>query len=422
MNYIYLLLFVLLISGCIKKQAEQTQRDPSKSGFVGFDSEIPFNPTKPDDNSNEKPDTDKPTELSKEEILQLATSEISADKIRTELNLVSSDQQNGRLPGTQGHDAVADYITSELTKVGIEPFFGGSYTQNFNINLSNVLTSTKNLVAVIPGTDPVLNKKAIVLGAHFDHTGSLSRGTTCRKNDQEFGLVSNNICNGADDNASGTTALLGIARALYKVKDRLKKTVVIAWFSAEEEGLLGSKFFVENPTRNDLDYEFMVNFDMVGNLRNNNQVLLANDLLDSNVVTNLVRALDAKYDAFRIQLPTSNVPFGRSDHSSFMVNGIPAVHFFTSLDASPYYHSTADSPERIDINGIQQVSEFSVEFIYDLATTVNIEPPQFIYDSVLKKNIKKPLMDKELASKACHDLLSSDKRKLFDFFQNGPSE
>ena len=105
-----------------------------------------------------------------------------------------------------------------------------------------------------------------------------------------------------------------------------------------------------------------------------------------------------------------------------MVNGIPAVHFFTSLDASPYYHSTADSPERIDINGIQQVSEFSVEFIYDLATTVNIEPPQFIYDSVLKKNIKKPLMDKELASKACHDLLSSDKRKLFDFFQNGPSE
>ena len=203
-------------------------------------------------------------------------------------------------------------------------------------------SEARNVVALLPGSDPDLRHEVVVVGAHYDHlgmggAGSLAPGTRA-------------IHNGADDNASGTAALLEVARILADGPAPRRPVLFLA-FSGEERGLLGSAHYVADPTVPLDDAVAMLNMDMVGRLREDRLTVFGvgtapewDGLLDA--------ANAAMDDPF--ELVTSPDGYGPSDHSSFYGAGIPVLHFFTNTHAE--YHRPEDDVATLDVAGLERVA------------------------------------------------------------------
>ncbi|MGH7710939.1 MAG: M28 family peptidase, partial [Gemmatimonadaceae bacterium] len=182
-------------------------------------------------------------------------------RIRRDVAYLASDALEGRGTGTQGNDSAAAFIARQFRAMGLAAPTAG-FLQPFDARPAahqGIAASlrTQNVVSLIPGRDPALRRQYIVLGAHFDHLG---RGTFGALDRQSI----NAIRNGADDNASGTVAIMELARLLKERPTR--RSVAIVAFSGEELGLLGSAHFVANaPAPLAIDsVQAMLNFDMVG--------------------------------------------------------------------------------------------------------------------------------------------------------------
>jgi hypothetical protein len=198
---------------------------------------------------------------------------------------------------------------------------------------------TQNVVALIPGRDPALRGEYVVIGAHFDHLGRSTSGAL----DPE---ARDAIRSGADDNASGTAAVLELARLFAERPAR--RSVLVAHFSGEEQGLLGSRWFVQHaPVALD-SITAMVNFDMVGRLRNDKLIVYG-------VATarELPGIVDSANVAPRLGVSAVGDGFGPSDQSSFYAKGVPVLHFFTDLHAD--YHRASDKADRINAAGEARV-------------------------------------------------------------------
>src|SRR6185436_6331968 len=198
---------------------------------------------------------------------------------------------------------------------------------------------TQNVVAAVVGSDPALRGQYVVLGAHFDHLGRSIDGAL----DPEAG---NAIRNGADDNASGTAAILELARRLAARPTR--RSIVVVHFSGEELGLLGSQWFVEHSPVPLDSIDAMLNFDMVGRLRRDRLIVFG-----LGTAAELPALVDGANLAPKLDLATMDDGFGPSDHSSFYAKGIPVLHFFTDLHED--YHRATDDVEKIDAAGEARV-------------------------------------------------------------------
>ena len=195
----------------------------------------------------------------------------------------------------------------------------------------------------------------VLIGAHYDHLGyggheSLYRGTPA-------------IHNGADDNASGTSTLIELARKL-KSSSLKKYNYLFIAFSGEEKGLLGSNYFVKHPTIDLKKVNYMLNMDMVGRLKPEEHVLLINGAGTSPSWDSLLNNI--KVDSLRIKTTASGV--GPSDHTSFYLEGIPVLHFFSGTHSD--YHKPSDDEPLINYNGM--VSIF--HYMYDLIEQTNKLP------------------------------------------------
>ncbi|HEX6574963.1 MAG TPA: M28 family peptidase, partial [Gemmatimonadaceae bacterium] len=180
--------------------------------------------------------------------------------IRNDIAYLASDKLEGRMTGTAGNDSAAAFIARHYKFLNLKAPFPG-YLQNFVAHPAarahagdTAGLKTQNVVAILEGSDPVLKNRYIVIGAHFDHLGR----TTQYSLDPSAGDV---IRNGADDNASGTAAVMQLARMLSV--SRPKHSIIFANFSGEEEGLLGSQYLVENSPVPLDSIVAMLNFDMV---------------------------------------------------------------------------------------------------------------------------------------------------------------
>ena len=198
-------------------------------------------------------------------------------------------------------------------------------------------------------------ENTVVIGAHYDHLGyggheSLYRGTPA-------------IHNGADDNASGTSTLIELARKLKSSSFKKYNYLFIA-FSGEEKGLLGSNYFVKHPTIDLKKVNYMLNMDMVGRLKPEEHVLLINGAGTSPSWDSLLNNI--KVDSLRIKTTASGV--GPSDHTSFYLEGIPVLHFFSGTHSD--YHKPSDDEPLINYNGM--VSIF--HYMYDLIEQTNKLP------------------------------------------------
>ena len=270
-----------------------------------------------------------------------------AGRLRSDIAWLADDRREGRATGTAGNDSAAVWLARRHAALGLRPLPGGdSYLQRFVARSAQMAhagtpdgSATQNVLALVPGRDPSLRGEYVVIGAHFDHLGRSPAGAL----DPEARDV---IRNGADDNASGTAALLELARMFSASPAR--RSIVIAHFSGEELGLLGSQWFVDHPPVSMDSVVAMVNFDMVGRLRN--EKLIVYGVATARELGGIV---DSANTTPRLAVSAVGDGFGPSDHSSFYAKGIPVLHFFTDLHDD--YHRASDDVERIEADGEARV-------------------------------------------------------------------
>jgi Tol biopolymer transport system component/Zn-dependent M28 family amino/carboxypeptidase len=195
-----------------------------------------------------------------------------------------------------------------------------------------------NVVGVLRATGPDRLPGAVVVGAHYDHLGMGGHGSLAP--DAHLPHL------GADDNASGTAALLEIARALAAERDRLRRDVYLVAFSGEEEGVLGSTAFTRHPPGGLrlADVVAMLNMDMVGRLRGNQLSVLGGE-----TAAEWPRLVPAACARERLGCALGGDGYGPSDHSPFYAAGVPVLHFFTG--AHEDYHKPSDTPDKINAIG-----------------------------------------------------------------------
>lgn len=224
-----------------------------------------------------------------------------------------------------------------------------------------------NVLAVVPGTD--LFRQIVVVGAHYDHIGTASESPLCEATEIE-GKV-DTICNGADDNASGTIAILEIARALKKLPQKPRRTIVFAHFSGEELGLLGSKALVQDRAIDPGRIVAMINIDMIGRL--GQRELKVGGISTSASWLELLE--ESRPSGLRTLYDKSST--SRSDHAAFVDSKIPALFFFSGVHDQ--YHQPGDDVDGLDFGSYRKISSMIAELVVKLAFGAPVlwtEPPQ----------------------------------------------
>ena len=248
---------------------------------------------------------------------------------------LASDSLQGRGAGEEGGRMAAEYIVSLLKEWGIGPLDSDGYLQPFVVKGC----AMNNILAVIPGK----SREYVVVGAHYDHLG--------------FGVaVDGDSCyNGADDNASGVSAVLQIARAVKKMRKTPERGIILAFWDGEEKGLLGSRHFVENCAFLPNISAYM-NFDMIGRGPVDNPKHLTYFYTASHPAFGDWLKADMAVRGFSF-LPDYRAwdnPTGGSDNAWFAKNGIPIVWYHT--EGHPDYHRPSDTADRIDYEKLVDIT------------------------------------------------------------------
>ncbi len=256
---------------------------------------------------------------------------------------LAEDSFEGREAGSRGGYAAGAYLVREFARHNLQPAGdGGTYFQTFG-------SGYRNLLAILPGADERLKHEVVVVGAHYDHVG--------------YGNASNSfgptgyIHNGADDNASGTAALLELVEAFQQFPT--KRTILFALWDAEEKGLLGSKHWIEQPTLPLSRVKFAINMDMVGKLRDNKL-----ELTGSRSSWGL-RKLVARHNQQDLVVDFTWEIQENSDHYPFFARSIPILMPHTGLHGD--YHRPSDDSEKLNPEGMERVVRFTFGVVEDLA-------------------------------------------------------
>jgi hypothetical protein len=235
-----------------------------------------------------------------------------------------------------------------------------------------------NIIGVLGGSDPNLKKEAIVIGAHYDHLG--------RGGDGSLAPRSGEVHHGADDNASGVAGLLELARIFAAHKKELRRTIVFIAFSGEEEGLIGSSYYVNHPVFPLAQTVAMINLDMIGRVKDGKLAVggvgTATDFRSLVTSTNIVKDLVQKgkggapdeytaHDLFNLSLNDDG--FGPSDHSSFYGKQVPVLFLFTG--AHDDYHKPSDTADKINYEGQANV----VGYVRDLIWSIDRNAARPVY-------------------------------------------
>lgn len=285
----------------------------------------------------------------------------SADRIAADIRYLAADAREGRGVGTAGLDSAAHYIARRFAEAGLRPGSPRGYLQAFAIDASAPAAAhagvaggpVANVVALLPGRG-ALAGGAVVIGAHYDHLGRGGFGSLAP---DSTGVVHN----GADDNASGTAAIVEVARLLAGREAPNHRAVVFVAFTAEELGLIGSTHYVGSPARPLDSTVAMLNLDMVGRLRNGRIAAFG-----AETAREFPQLVDSLNIAYGLDLAASGDGYGRSDHQSFFAAGVPVLHFFTGSHED--YHRPGDDPEKINVAGIVRIARFVADLAWSLAT------------------------------------------------------
>ena len=294
--------------------------------------------------------------------------------MRQTVEYLASQELGGRYPGTAGDTLASEFIVDKLRSLKLKPVVKGkkktAFYHNFTYGKEKQIT-THNIIAVVPGKDKHLRNEYIVVGSHYDHLGMGGQGSGSRRPDTL------GVHPGADDNASGDAVVLELARHFKKA--RSPRSIIFMFFGAEEQGLVGSKKFLEwmkqednqrkNLPNNIKGIVAMVNLDMVGRMRDH-------ALSVSGTGTSSGFKTMAEQVAEQKNLHVTCVPdgYGPSDQASFVAADIPVL--FLTTGGHMEYHTPADVPSTLNYDGMQETLEFTQELVTRLASMP--ETPDFI--------------------------------------------
>ncbi|WP_264564867.1 M28 family peptidase [Flavobacterium sp. N3904] len=291
---------------------------------------------------------------------------ITAEKLKTKLTIVASDEMEGRDTGSKGQKKAGKYLISQYKKSKISfPTGAKNYYQPIpaaylNAKRNENLPDSENIWAFIKGSEKP--DEILVISAHYDHVG----------------IKNGEIYNGADDDGSGTVAVLQIAEAFQKAKKAghgPKRSILFLHVTGEEHGLHGSRFYSENPLFPIANTIADINIDMIGrrdveHANTNNYVyVIGADRLSSDL-HNITVAQNDKYTKidldFKFNDPKDpNHFYERSDHYNFAKHGIPAVFLFNGVHAD--YHQKTDEVDKIEFDALAKRAQLAFVIAWDLA-------------------------------------------------------
>jgi len=211
---------------------------------------------------------------------------------------------------------------------------------------------TANVVALLEGSDPVLKDEYLVIGAHYDHLGFGGSGSGSRMPD------TNAVHNGADDNASGTAMVMALAKRFGGQQAKLKRSIIFVTFSAEEIGLLGSKYFVDHPPVELKKIKAMFNFDMVGRFEKDKNSISLSGTGTSVEADSLLKPLEVSLPFAVVHAPDG---YGPSDHASFYSANIPVFYFNTGVHTD--YHTPFDDTDKCDFDAEKLVGDYAASIV-----------------------------------------------------------
>jgi hypothetical protein len=282
--------------------------------------------------------------------VKAALESINADDAQQFVNTLADDSLEGRETGTRGGRAAGAYLGQQFQRLKLRGGAAdGGYYQPFGSN-------SRNLLGWIEGSDPELKTQYVLVTAHYDHVGY-------GKASNSFGPLGQ-IHNGADDNASGDAGILETAAAFIRLPEPPKRSVMFVLWDAEEEGLLGSKYWIEHPTVPLANVAAVLNVDMIGRLRGNRVIIYGGRssygwrqmLSRDNDSTGLLFDFDWHMKA-------------DSDHQPFFAAGVPVLMLHTGLH--PDYHRPSDKADKINSDGLKLVSQLLFRTSLDLADEAN---------------------------------------------------
>jgi hypothetical protein len=280
-----------------------------------------------------------------------------ASDVGSIMEFLASDALKGRDTGTEGIEEAASFLETRLESYGVQPLFS-----SYRDTLGNINDVAFNVVGILPGSDPSLAGETLLIGAHYDHIGivPLKNG--------------DGIANGANDNASGSATVLELAR-YFGQAERPKRSLVFAFFSAEERGLLGSKHLAEKLAAEGISISGMLNFEMTGvpmmgkdylvyltGYHKSNMAELSNRYGGEDLVGYLPQA--AEYNLFE-----------RSDNYAFYkISDIPA-HTYSTFDFEnyAYYHQPGDEVSEMDFEHMALICNRMIPVVNGLANATTSE-------------------------------------------------
>ncbi len=287
---------------------------------------------------------------------------ITRESVYSQIAFLSCDEMRGRFAGSSQGRMAAEYIIQHFRSLKVKPFSGNSYCQPFSrlipgpdLSWDNVQGETmmNNVIGMIEGKK---KDEYIVIGAHFDHIGTTYRA-----------IEGDSICNGADDNASGTTAVLQLAKAFAEQDFKPERTILFALWDGEELMLLGSKHFIStfpDPQR----IKAYVNFDMIGRYEERGDSSNFSCLYTTGY-PEFERWMRKGIKRYKLDLPTyfytEDKPSQPSDQIPFVSKGIPAICFHT--DCAEDMHKPSDEVEKINIEKMTDIIKAAYYVVKKLA-------------------------------------------------------
>lgn len=288
------------------------------------------------------------------------------DEMRQTVEYLAAPELGGRFPATAGDTLASEYLAGELRSLRLKPVVkekkNKGFYQDFTFGKTDQKTS-HNIVAVLRGKDRQLRNEYIVVGAHYDHLGLGGEGSGSRRPDTVA------VHPGADDNASGDAVVLQLARHFKKV--RPSRSLVFIFFGAEEQGIVGSKRFVEWMKREDTQrinlpadikgIVAMVNLDMVGRMRDS-----ALSISGTGTSSEFKAMAEAVAERTGLHITCTPDGYGPSDQASFVAADIPVFNLTTGGHME--YHTPDDLPSTLNYDGMQQTLDFTKELVARLAS------------------------------------------------------
>jgi hypothetical protein len=295
---------------------------------------------------------------------------IKAVSLKKNLTVIASDEMEGRETGSEGQKKAGRYIIEQYQKNGVsfptgaKDFYQTVPAPFLNFRRNEGLKESENIWAFIEGSDK--KEEIVVVSAHYDHVG----------------MRNGEIYNGADDDGSGTVALIEIAKAFQKAKDEgygPRRSILILHVTGEEHGLHGSRYYSENPLFPLTNTVANVNIDMVGRRdefhkdSNNYVYIIGSDYLSTDlyhVCENVNKAngnllLDYKYNDKK----DPNRFYYRSDHYNFAKNGIPSVFLFSGVHED--YHKPTDDVDKIEFDALAKRAQLGFSIAWEIANREN---------------------------------------------------